>query len=125
MLPTLQASITDLANQVSRLAQRIDHLLAIAETRHQNAVASKQRALAPTAAECLAETNEVDSKECPLTPHGEETLSKKTRTISAENLVAASLADLHERLGGFIFIETSPLQRADGRKEEIIPATRS
>lgn len=113
MPTTLQASVTDLANQVARLAQRIDRLLAIAET-HQQVVASRQ-APVPTTAEHITKTNKVDSKDCPLMPLAEETLSKKTRT---ENVVATSLADLHERLGGFI--KTSSLRRRDLPKAEVV-----
>lgn len=123
MPTTLQASVTDLANQVARLAQRIDHLLAIAETPRQQCVESKQQALAPTAAEHIVKTNEVDSEECSLLPPGEETRSQQTRTMPVENAVATSLADLHERLGGFL--ETSSHQRSDAPKVEVVRDTRT
>jgi hypothetical protein len=118
MPTTLQASVRDLANQVARLAQRIDHLLAMAETHQQQAVASKKAPVPPTA-ERIIETNNVDSKECPLMPLAEEALSRKSRT---ENVVATSLADLHERLGGFI--KTSSPQRRDLPKAEIVRGNR-
>jgi hypothetical protein len=119
-MPTaLQASVTELANQVARLAQRIDHLIAIAKTHPREAVANKQASV-QTVAERITETIKLDSKACPVMPLAEETLSKQTRT---ESVVATSLADLHERLGGFK--KPSSIERRDLPKAEIVRGSRS
>jgi hypothetical protein len=111
MSATLQESVTNLVDQVARLAQRIDRLVATRET-------NKQRTLLPYASTTQTKSDRrkfqarPTSKGCPLVPLDEETLANKS-AMSAENTVAASVADLYERLGGFIEGTVDSKRRSD------------
>jgi len=89
MSATLRDSVTNLVDQVARLAQNIDRLVTIIETH-------KQRDVSPRASNTHARS--------------ERGMTQANVAAPAENAVAAKVADLYERLGGFIepTVESKP-----------------
>jgi hypothetical protein len=94
MAASISNSISNLADQVTRLAQSIDRLIAIAEV-------SKQRLLAIKDLSHLEGLPPTEVNPCPLASVEDEVVIQ-TLTQPSENVFATSIADLYDRLGGFL-----------------------
>jgi hypothetical protein len=113
---SISRSISDLADQVARLARIIDRSIALAEASNQQLPAFKE----------TAENNPTSQVDCfpsaetlalyPLVSVSEETPTQTPPPRPpSENVFAASVADLYERLGGLLDTALQP----DPQKTEL------
>jgi len=115
----LVASIADLAEEVARLAHSMERVVTLAKTGPQdepahNRYASKTKPpkakRKPRKAECApgdTSSTDVSEEAVTLSPVDEPTAQ------SSESLVAASISDLYERLGGFLNDSLQPPHQGD------------
>ena len=122
MAPSISTSISELADQVANLAKSVDRLVSIAEASRQRLPARKKlakpKAIVPADGRFIQKTTS-EADLCLLAPREGESPIQSHHP--AENVIAASVADLYDRLGGLLGAALQPNQDAGSLEKAIAP----